>query len=1114
MKLTTILLLVGVMHLSAATYSQNVTISRKNASLESIFKDIKQQTGYVFFYSGKVNITGKTVNVKLNNVSLAEALNTCLSNYDLTYTIIDKTVVIRNKVPDTKLTDPVNAKIPVTGKVLDSVSLATIPGVNIRVKNVASSGAQTNGKGEFTIDAQPGDILVFSFVGYKPKEVRVIDVKPIVVRLAPQVNVIADVVVTGYQTIKKDNYTGSAITIKGDDLKRLNPNDIIKSIASFDPSFRIADNNLSGSNPNSLAKISVRGSTTLPSLNGDLIDRNNLASTYNLPTFILDGFEVTLQKVTDLDINRIASVTILKDAAATAVYGSRAANGVIVITTKIPVAGKLQLSYNYELNVTAPDLSDYHVLDATQKLQYEKLAGLYKAGAGTTQDVLDQEYNAKLKNVVSGVNTYWLAQPLQNTYGQKHSLYAEGGDTSFRYGINLRYQTNPGVMKGSTRDRYSGGMNFNYNPSRSLLFKNEVTVTQVNSVNSKYGDFSTYVKMEPYYPIRDANGNLIRELANWIVDTHQSGAQQYKSEPVYNPLYEASLGNFDKASYLEIVDAFSIDWKITPALRFVGLMSANINKNSTDKYVSPFSNTYYTDSNIQNRGSYDYSNTNTLALDGNVRFVFNKQIGDHAINALLGSNITSTRSDYKAFQARGFANDEFTNIGFARTYTPDSAPQGDITLTRLVGSFFSGSYSYKDKYLFDGTFRLDGSSAFGANKRFAPFWSGGIGWNMHKEEFMHQFPAISRFKLTATAGLTGSVDFPPSLSKTTYTYQTSNWYSTGLGALVDAYGNEDLQWQKATSYDLGLELGLFHDRILLTPKYYYKLTKGLVTDINIAPSTGYSTYKANLGDMANRGYELYLTANAYKAKNININITANLAHNTNKIVKISNALKSYNYKTDTTQANTKNNLQGTPLLRFQEGQSLNTIYAVKSLGIDPENGKEILVKKDGTLTYVYDVADTQPVGDATPKAEGYFGSNITYKQFLFSFSFHYKFGGDMFNQTLVDRVENADPRFNVDSRALSQRWTKAGDVALYKNIADLGTSYATSRFVEKDNLIELQSLYLSYDLKRPLAKKIGFQSLRISLTANDIFHASSVQMERGINYPYARSLTCALNATF
>ncbi|WDF80682.1 SusC/RagA family TonB-linked outer membrane protein [Mucilaginibacter sp. KACC 22773] len=1122
-KLTTVFVFICALHLSAATFAQNVTIKRHNASLETIFKDIKKQTGYMFFYPEKISLK-QTLDIDIDNAPLETALATCLKGLDLNYTIINKTVVISRKAPEKRVpgaaTGSFAVPVIIQGKVIDSAANIPLIGVNISVKNKAQY-TQTNASGEFTLSVLQGDVLSFSYVGYQTKEVTIKNGQYLKINMLSKNSTISDVVITGYQVIKKDNYTGSAIVIKGDDLQRVNPQNLIKSIATFDPSLRIADNNLLGSDPNALPKITVRGSTTLPSVNGEIIDRNNLSSTYNLPVFLLDGFEVSLEKVVDLDMNRISSVTILKDAAATAVYGSRAANGVIVITTKAPIPGKLQLSYNYQLTVQAPDLTGYHVLNAADKLQYEKLAGLYSAvnNTASSQDQLDNEYYSKLRNVVSGINTYWLSQPLINSYGHKHSLYAEGGDSTFRYGINLRYQTNPGVMKGSSRNQYTGGMSFFYNPSRNVLIKNEVTVSQVNSVVSKYGDFSTYVSMNPYYPIKDANGNYIREIANWVVDTHYNDPVygQYRNEPVYNPLFEASLGNFNKSAYLELLDDISIDWKIFKGLRLIGLMSVTDTKGTSDAFVSPLSNSFFygPTADIQNRGSYDYVVNNSLKLDGNLRFVYNTQLGNHSVNATLGSNITSATSSYKAFEARGFSNDKFTNIGFARTYTPNAAPAGDEAASRLIGSFFSGSYSFKNKYLLDATFRLDGSSAFGSNQRFAPFWATGIGWNMHYEDFIkNNFPSISRLKITASTGITGSVDFPPSLSNTTYTYQTSNWYSTGVGATVNGYGNSDLKWQKTNNFDLSLELGLFKDRIVLNPHYYYKLTKGLLSDINIAPSTGYSTYKANLGDMGNRGYELYLTANAFRSKDLNINIVGNLSHNTNKIVSISNALKAYNKSVDDYQSNASNGVQGTPLLRFAEGQSINTIWGVKSLGIDLENGKEILVKKDGSLTYNYDIADTQPIGDSEPKVEGYIGSNITYKQFLLSFTFHYKFGGQQFNQTLIDRVENADPRFNVDSRALAQRWQKPGDVALYKNIADLGTSYATSRFIQKENTIDLPSFNLSYDVKKSIAKKIGMQMVRATLTVNDVFHSSSIETERGITYPYARSLTCSIQATF
>lgn len=1121
LKLTTILLLVGVLHLSAASYSQTVTISGKNRSLESVFKDIKQQTGYLFFYSEKVTIKGKTVDANFHDAPLVDVLNACLKDFDLSFTIVSKTIVIQNKIPEPQPAPAAPmSKIPVSGRVLDSVSKTTLPGVNIAVKGGRGVIGQTNDKGEFNVQADAGQTLIFSFMGYKSAEVKVVAGQSIVVKLLPDINNIKDIVVTGYQVIKKDNYTGNAITVSGADLKRNNPQNVIKSIASFDPSFKVLDNNLVGSDPNKLPKINVRGATAIPSISDDILDRNNLSSNYNLPAFILDGFEVSLQKVVDLDINRIESVTLLKDGAATAVYGSRAANGVMVITTKAPVAGKLQLSYNYELTFNGPDLSDYHVLNAKQKVAYEQLVGLYDTQTSTSgdtkQDELDAQLFTRLKNVASGVNTYWLSQPLRNAYQQKHSVYAQGGDQSFRYGIDLRYQTQPGVMKGSDNTRYSGGVNFTYNPSSKLIIRNDLTVTQVNQANSPYGDFSTYVNANPYFPIRDSTGRLVQELANWRVNTGRSGTDQYITENVFNPLYEASLSSFNKAAYTEILESFSVDYKMTKSLRLRALMSVNKTNSTSDNYVSPLSSVFYNyaSDRLNNRGTYDYGTNASLNLDGNVTISYNKQLGDHYFNLVLGANILASKADVKSFSAQGFSNDRFTNIGFARIYKENSGPYGDVTKSRTAGAFFSGNYAFQNKYLLDASVRVDGSSAFGADRRYAPFGSLGIGWNIHKESFFQGSKVISQLRLKGSIATLGSISFPAYQSRSIYSYDTQNWYSTGIGATILGYGNSNLEWQKTRTFDVGMDIGLFKDRIVISPRYYYKLTKGLITDINLAPSTGFTTYKDNLGDMSNRGYELYLVAQVFHTSSWNINLTGNLAHNVNKIVSISDALKAFNNNIDNFQTNKDNNAFSTPLTRYVEGKSLNTIYAVKSLSIDPENGKEILVKKDGTLTYVWDVKDVQEVGNTTPKAEGFFGSTVSYKRFMLSFSFHYRFGGQAFNQTLIDRVENADPRFNVDSRVLEQRWKQPGDHTFFKNITDLTDTYVSSRFVQKDNLIELQSLYLSYDFKPNAIRRLGLQNLRLAATANDIFRASTIQAERGIYYPFARSLTFSLLGSF
>jgi TonB-linked SusC/RagA family outer membrane protein len=1115
MKLTAILLLAGCLHVAAATTAQKVTLSEENVSLKKVFREIKKQTGYAFFYNEKLLDKIGNVSIKASNAPLEEVLKQCFKDQPFFFSIVNKTIVVTpmeermKELAQQAFTPP---DLMFTGDVRDAVTSEPIEGASVVVKGT-KRGVLTNKQGIFKIPLQPGVVLVISSIGYEKQEITMQNPIFFAVRLVAESKQLLEEVVinTGYQQLRKDNFTGTAITVSGEDLKKVNPQNVLRSLQIFDPSFRVVENNLLGSDPNRLPNITVRGSTALPGGASDVISRNNLAGTTNLPTFILDGYEVSLQKIYDLDMNRIQSISILKDAAATAVYGSRAANGVVVITTKPPKSGQLQLSYNYELNVTTPDLTEYHVLDGAQKLEYERLAGLYTSSSSQpqSQDVLDELYYNKKKAVIGGVNTYWLSQPLRTTLGHKHSAYVEGGENAIRYGLEFRYQTMPGVMKGSSRDRYSTGLNFSYTPGRKLLFRNQITVTQMKAKESPYGSFSDYVSANPYYPIRDSAGNILQQIDNWVFQ----GSRGPENKIALNPMYNSTLGSFSKSDYLELIDMLSIDWTIANGLRLQGQVSLNETRSTGDVFVSPFANYYfyYPTDKMDQRGRYDYSTTSETRVDGKLTLMYNRQIKKSFFNVVLGTNIQTFVYRNRSDSAVGFTNDRFTDIGLANGYGKNTKPRTSVQKERLAGLILSMNYSYDNKYLLDFSFREDGSSKFGANRRQAPFTALGLGWNMHKEAFMDH-SLISRLKLRSSIGFTGSVSFSPNVAQTTYNYYTNKWYSTGVGAAVNNYGNENLEWQKTFSYDAGFELGLMQDRLVIIPRYYYRLTKGLVADVSLPPSTGFDSYKENIGDMRNTGVELSFQYAVARTKDWNINLFANLVRNTNTIVRISNALKAYNDKVDDAQIKDEN--KGAPLLRYNEGQSVDAIYAVRSLGVDPENGRELFMKKDGTLTYDWNVKDMAVVGNSAPKGEGSFGTNARYKQFNLSVNFFTRFGGQLYNQTLVDRVENADPRYNVDSRVFEAKWKTSGDHTFYKNIADLGRTETSSRFVQKNNMLELQSLFLSYDVNKLLYEKAGMRSLRFAFTMNDVWRWSSIQQERGIDYPYARSFTFSLQAGF
>lgn len=1108
MKLTAILLLIGSMHLSAASYSQNINVSRKNTTLESVFNDIKKQTGYLFFYNGDVNINKQRINVELKNVALEDALKTTLNEMGLTFNIVNKTIVIRNK-PNAG-GDAQNFAL-ISGRIIDAKSGLPLPGVSIYLKDNKNIRAQSNENGVYTINAIASDVIVFAYIGYKTKEVKVDNNKVINVSLEEEVNQMTNVVITGYQTIKKDSYTGTAITMTGAELKRINPQNLLASIGAFDPSFKLQQNNLAGSNPNRIPNINVRGSSALPSGDGEVLRRDNFSSGTNMPVFILDGYEVDVQKVFDLDINRIETATLLKDAAATAIYGSRAANGVLVITSKALREGQLHVDYNYELNATGADLSDYQVLNAKEKMEYEVLAGLYDSGKqGVSQDQLNTLYYQKYANVVGGVNTYWLSQPVRTTAGQKHSINLDGGSQAFRYGVNLRYQTRPGVMKGSSRDQYSGGMNFMYNLNK-FQFRNELSITQVKATESPYGDFKNYVRMNPYLPMVDANGRYQQVIASWE-------NQDRSKTLVFNPLFDSQLSSFNKSSYTEIIDNLSAELELFKDLKLRAQMSLTSRSNSDDIFTSPLANKFYeyaTD-RADEKGEYFNGQRKELIWDGTLRATWVKQVGGNYFNLVGGVNVRSEIKDSKDFTAIGFSNDRFTSVGFAKGYAENAKPNSKKEEMRLFGSFLSTNYSFKNKYLLDATVRIDGSSRFGVDNKLAPFWSLGLGWNLHNEEFLKDSKVISQLRLKASTGLTGSVEFSPYLSRTTYTYNTGNWYSSGIGAVVDNYGNENLSWQKTRMTDIGIDLGFFRDRLTLSPRIYKKFTKDILADVTLPPSTGFLSYKENLGDMENRGAEINIRWEAIRSKDLNLSFFGNFVSNRNKILRISNALKKYEDKADELQSEKPENggFRGIPLLRYREGQSVNTIYGVPSLGIDPENGRELYVKRDGTLTYEYDKRDIVPIGNADSKLDGSFGTNIYYKRFNLSANFRTYFGGDMYNLTLVERVENADPKYNVDRRVFDEKWKQSGDLSFYKNISDLGTTEVNSRFIQRDNLLNLETLALSYDVNEKYTKKLSMKNVTFTLTANDVLRWSSVKQERGIDYPFARSITFGLRAGF
>lgn len=1085
------------LNLSANVYSQKniVSLDLSDVSIEQFVKVVKQQTSLKFMYNSSLIRQAGKISVKVENKELKDVLSMVLGKVNLEYEFFNNVILIRQKGEGKS---EQQKKKVVNGTVKDEHGV-TLPGVSVLIKG-ESVGVATdiNGKYSITIPENKKEVVfAFSFVGMVPVEVRYTGQDSINVVLKEDVEKIDEVVVNGYFTRKKESYTGVSTTFSGNDLRKVSTGNILNTLSMLDPSFTKVVNNEMGSDPNTIPNFEIRGSSSL---------KADFDGNPNMPTFIMDGFEVSAEKVFDLDPTRVRFITILKDAAATAIYGSRAANGVVVIETEAPKPGKLQLSYNGSMNFEVADLSDYNLMNAEEKLEYEVRAGLYdkEDRPDWTDDTFDA-YNQKLKLVKQGNDVDWLAIPVRELgVGHKHSIIAEGGNESFRYALDLSYSNKIGVMKGSKRDTYGGGIRLQYN-LKKLKFTDYASFDHVKSVNSPYGNFSAYQYYNPYYNPYDENGNVKKMLYEYSY--YDRGFQTKK---MYNELYNAVLPSKDQSTSNRFLNNFAIEYDIIQGLKLKANLSLSVDNGRTDVY-KPYENTEFIDK--EKKGSYSQGQYEDFSYDVNIILTYFKTFKKHVLNAGFIYNLRETNHDQTDVYALGFPNANMDHISMGAGFKEGDKPGGAYDVTRLVGFVGNLGYTYDERFLLDFSVRSDGSSLYGSNNRWGTFWSLGLGYNLHHEKFMERLTFINLLKIRGSIGTTGGQNFNPYQSMAMYSYNDdrigSISYSGYIGSILKAFGNKNLRWQKVEKQNVGLDFELFDRRLTGSFNVYNDISKDVLIDVTLAPSLGFSSYKENLGEVKNSGVELTLKGTVIRDREREIywDIMYNLAHNKNKVTKINQALTAFNDKQD---AEVKNK----PVIRYKEGLSQNTIWANESLGIDPATGEEIFLDMNGNKVNEWDAANYKPFGSTDPKIYGTIGTMFTYKKWELNAHLYYKYGGYIYNSTLVDKVENVNPNENGDKRILYDRWNKEGDVAKFKKVSDVSVTNPTSRFIEKENYIQLQSLSIGYDFSCDKLREIGIQRLKLSAIGNDIFTSSTVKMERGTSYPFARTFSLSAQLTF
>lgn len=1082
-RLSICLFISVVLHCNCAK-AQLITLNVKEQPLHTVLLKLRKLSNVGLLGDLSLLDRSKPVSFNVSNMSMEKLLKKISEEQPVDLIFFNGTIIVQKK-------EGYVESYVLTGRVTDTLGIP-LSGVTVTAVDLSGRRHTTSGSdGDFKVFVRPDAKLSFSIVGYTPKSTDVNGKRALVSQLTPQVQVLEDVTInTGYNIKPQQTLTGDSFVITGKELERFSGASIFTIIQGYDPALKLDKSNIFGSNPNVLPEITVRGVSNI----GEYA--------INQPLVILDGFEVPLERIYDLDINCIERVTLLKDASTMVLYGSRGGNGVLVVETRLPKKGDLLLTYETRLNMSFPYLQGFKLMDAEQKLAYETLAGLYDASLGLptatgskNQAELDQLYSKRLAKVKQGINTDWLHQPLENPFSLSHFFRMEAGKEKLRYNFNVFHNDAKGTMRESGRRRFGLGVNLIYRLNDRVTFRNYANLLSVKAYESPYGNFETYALMNPYDPVYDDNGNL---MVNY--------PDQIKERVAFNPIYNSSLPFRDEEKKTVINNNFCLDWKIGPyvALKTNVVVERQIFR--SEQYISPMNSKFAKIDDLDLKGEYNRLGGRGLVYQGNLNLSYSRKVGKHSLNGILVVEAQSSRQTvnteiFKGFLDRG-KNLPNLPLEDAASHIASSEREKD----RLVGGLFSGNYIYDKKYTIEFSMRRDGSSRFGSNNYYANFWTLGAAYNLYNQDFLSRMN-IQQLQFFINTGATGTKAFTSQMTETTYLANGLDKYYHSPLLLYDSEGNENLKWPQINSWNLGLRTKLWNERLSFMLSHYKRVTTRMISLVTTAPSVGLAnnTYFENMGKAKNEGFEARISFKALTDRKNKVSWDLNLTAYSNRSVltNVSASLKDLN------QESFKTNEEGwyEQTNFYQENKSLLNIKGMVSLGIDPATGTEFFLDSKGRVTNVWNPDEMVVLGNLEPKVFGSLNHTFGFRNWNLLVMCDYRIGGQVYNQTLMERVESNNPLMNADVRAFEKRWKKAGDLAPFKDIRDRRLTQPTSRFVQSESYLNLSTLVVTYDLPGMLISRRNIKRMRISCMLSDFLRISTIDRERGLKYPFSKTIT-------
>ncbi len=973
----------------------------------------------------------------------------------------------------------------ITGVITDAKDGSGLPGVSVTVKEIPTIGTQTDVSGKYSISVPANaKTLIINYIGFGTQQ---LPITGSVLNTAIRENAqqLSEVVVVGYGTQTRQSVTGSIAGVTAKDIAETPVPSVEQAIQGKIPGVAIQSNN--GKLGQGI-QIRVRGTSSL--------------SASNQPLYVVDGIPITSSSqsgtdaptnpIADINFNDVESLEVLKDASASAIYGARASNGVVLITTKKGRAGTPRINFTAQFGGSQPS-RHRDFLNASQYVQLEERAGLgaatqdFNAGYFSTladaQSYYKSYVDRRLTRYAAGstnwqtaaVNTDWEKLAFQKAPQSQYDLNLSGGTDKTTYYIGGQYLNQDGILIGNNFKRYSGRINLDSKMYKNFTVGMNLSFTRtINNRVSNDDAFSTplqVVALSPITPQFDPRTGLLSgTLPNGVSSTSALGGTLASTYPVYyNPLLSLGNASFITNVYHTLGNVYG-DLKIAKGFSFrteFGIDQINQNEDS-----------YYNSLTFRNTGTANGSGSDgynqVLNYTTNNYFTYKNTFGDnHIVDFTGGMSYQLSQTNYNLATGTQFPSDAYRTISSAAVTTGSSGS----TNYSFVGYFLRGNYAYKNKYLVSASIREDGSSRFGKGNKYGVYPAGSIGWVLTEEDFLKPVTALSNLKIRLSYGLTGNAEIANYAALGLFTGTAS--YNGVAGQAITQIANPNLKWESTAQFDAGLDFGLFNNRLSGSFDFYRKNTYDLLFNVNVPGTSGFSTQYQNAGKLYNQGLEFGLSTQNLVGK-FKWSTSANIAYNKNVVTDVGGQILGTN-----------------DLNRVLEGQPIGVFYGREYAGVDPANGDAIYylntTNPDGTrnrtTTNNYNAAQNVVLGNPTPKINYGFTNNFAYSGFDLSVTFQGVYGNKIYNGGGQYMSANASNGFDNQTTDQMNYWNKPGDIT---NVPEprlfQGNGIAaSSRYLSNGSYLRCKIVSFGYNLPKEWLSKINVARARIFMNAYNLF---------------------------